>query len=53
MLDACTGEPLLRNAAGRPGFAPRPSWRPISKFEQRALDEGRVVRDLLFFRAIR
>ena len=32
------------------GYAPRPSWRPVSKFEQRALDEGRTVRDLLFCR---
>jgi tRNA (guanine-N7-)-methyltransferase len=52
MLAACTGEPALRNTAGAGlgGFAPRPHWRPVSKFEQRALDEGRVVRDLLFTR---
>jgi tRNA (guanine-N7-)-methyltransferase len=52
MLAACEGEPALRNAAdpGLGGFAPRPLWRPVSKFEQRALDEGRVVRDLLFLR---
>jgi tRNA (guanine-N7-)-methyltransferase len=50
MLMACTGEPLLRNAAGT-GFAARPAWRPVTKFEQRARDEGRPVRDLLFCRA--
>ncbi|MFN2495129.1 MAG: tRNA (guanosine(46)-N7)-methyltransferase TrmB [Pseudonocardiaceae bacterium] len=56
MLAACAGEPALSNAAGAGrggvagGFAARPQWRPISKFEQRALDEGRVVRDLLFSR---
>jgi tRNA (guanine-N7-)-methyltransferase len=48
MLAAATAEPTLRNTAG--GFTPRPAWRPITKFEQRALDEGRAVRDLLFTR---
>jgi tRNA (guanine-N7-)-methyltransferase len=28
----------------------RPAWRPVTKFEQRARDEGRIVRDLLFAR---
>ena len=55
MLAACTGEPTLRNtAAGAPeseGFVARPAWRPVTKFEQRAREEGRVVRDLLFTRA--
>lgn len=50
MLTACTGEPALRNTAGSEDFAPRPTWRPVTKFEQRALDEGRTVRDLLFTR---
>ena len=49
MLAACTGEPALRNAAGA-GYAERPAERPVTKFEQRALDEGRTVRDLLFIR---
>jgi tRNA (guanine-N7-)-methyltransferase len=49
MLAACLAEPGLRNTASH-GFAPRPDWRPITKFEQRARDEGRVVRDLLFAR---
>jgi tRNA (guanine-N7-)-methyltransferase len=48
MLAAATAEPALRNIAG--GFASRPAWRPITKFEQRAVDEGRAVRDLLFTR---
>jgi tRNA (guanine-N7-)-methyltransferase len=46
MLAACTTEPTLRNTAA--GFATRPPWRPVTKFEQRARDEGRAVRDLLF-----
>ena len=49
MLAACVTEPGLRNTAPH-GFATRPAWRPITKFEQRARDEGRVVRDLLFAR---
>jgi tRNA (guanine-N7-)-methyltransferase len=46
MLAACTTELTLRNTAA--GFATRPPWRPVTKFEQRARDEGRAVRDLLF-----
>jgi tRNA (guanine-N7-)-methyltransferase len=49
MLAACVAEPDLRNTAPD-GFATRPAWRPVTKFEQRARDEGRVVRDLLFAR---
>ena len=48
MLAACTAEPSLRNSAAE--FATRPLWRPVTKFEQRARQEGRVVRDLLFTR---
>ncbi|MFN2479250.1 MAG: tRNA (guanosine(46)-N7)-methyltransferase TrmB [Pseudonocardiaceae bacterium] len=50
MLAACIAEPALGNTAGVHGFATRPAWRPVTKFEQRARDEGRVVRDLLFAR---
>lgn len=50
MLDACTGEPSLRNTAVSGGYAPRPHWRPVTKFEQRAREEGREVRDLIFER---
>lgn len=50
MLAACAAEPALRNTATH-GFAERPSWRPVTKFEQRARDEGRTVRELLFTRA--
>jgi tRNA (guanine-N7-)-methyltransferase len=49
MLASCVAEPGLRNTAPD-GFATRPAWRPVTKFEQRARDEGRVVRDLLFAR---
>ncbi|MDQ2882070.1 MAG: tRNA (guanosine(46)-N7)-methyltransferase TrmB [Actinomycetota bacterium] len=50
MLAACVAEPGLRNTASH-GFATRPPWRPVTKFEQRARDDGRMVRDLLFVRA--
>lgn len=52
MMDVCTAESLLGNrfAAEPGGWAPRPSWRPVTKFENRAHDEGRVVHDLIFER---
>ncbi|MFC4005325.1 tRNA (guanosine(46)-N7)-methyltransferase TrmB [Prauserella oleivorans] len=46
MLEVCTGEPALRNRFD--GWAPRPEWRPLTKFERRAEEEGRVSRDLIF-----
>lgn len=52
MMAACSGEPLLRNVhADEPeGWAPRPDWRPVTKFENRARDEGRISHDLIFER---
>lgn len=52
MLEVCAGEPLLRNRyADEPGgWAPRPAWRPVTKFEARAEAEGRISRDLIFER---
>ncbi len=52
MLEVCEAEPALRNLhADEPGgWAPRPEWRPVTKFETRAHDEGRVVHDLLYVR---
>lgn len=52
MLEVCSAEPSLRNrfAGVGPGWAPRPEWRPVTKFEQRAHEEGREIRDLLFER---
>jgi tRNA (guanine-N7-)-methyltransferase len=48
MLAVCSAEPLLRNEFAE--WAPRPEWRPVTKFETRARDEGRVSRDLMFLR---
>lgn len=46
MLDVLAAEPALRNAAD--GYAPKPDWRPLTKFEQRGLKLGHGVWDLLF-----
>ena len=52
MMEVLSGEPLLRNQhPDEPGgWAPRPRWRPVTKFESRANDEGRISRDLMFVR---
>jgi tRNA (guanine-N7-)-methyltransferase len=39
-------EALLENTA--PGFAPRPAYRPLTKFEARGLKLGHGVRDIVF-----
>lgn len=48
MREVTDAEPLLTNPHG--GFAPRPAWRPRTKFESRAEQEGRPSRDLLLVR---
>jgi tRNA (guanine-N7-)-methyltransferase len=48
MLQVLAAEPLLANSAA--GYAPRPDWRPLTKFEQRGLRLGHGVWDLLFRR---
>jgi tRNA (guanine-N7-)-methyltransferase len=55
MLEVLGAEPLLRNRAvgsgsAAPGFAPRPPWRPLTRFEQRGLKLGHGVWDLVFER---
>lgn len=52
MKACCDAEPALTNPyAQQPGgWAPRPLWRPVTKFEQRARHEGREVHDLIFRR---
>jgi len=39
-------EPGLVNTA--PGFAPRPDYRPLTKFESRGLKLGHGVWDIIF-----
>jgi tRNA (guanine-N7-)-methyltransferase len=48
MLEVLSAEPLLANTAA--GFAPRPTWRPQTKFETRGLRLGHGVWDVLFRR---
>lgn len=48
MLQVLSAEPLLVNQAD--GFAPRPDWRPLTKFEQRGMRLGHGVFDLMFLR---
>lgn len=46
MLEVLSAEPTLRNSAQ--GFADRPSYRPVTKFENRGLKLGHGVWDLVF-----
>ena len=48
MLQVLSAEPLLANAAQ--GYAPRPGYRPLTKFENRGLALGHAVCDLVFTR---
>jgi tRNA (guanine-N7-)-methyltransferase len=48
MLEVLNAEPLLRNTAD--GYAPRPEFRPQTKFETRGLRLGHGVWDLMFKR---
>jgi len=46
MLEVLTAESTLANTAE--GFAPRPAYRPVTKFETRGLGLGHGVWDLVF-----
>jgi tRNA (guanine-N7-)-methyltransferase len=48
MLEVLSAEPLLRNTAG--SYAPKPDYRPLTKFENRGLKLGHGVWDLVFRR---
>lgn len=52
MLQVCSAQAALSNEyPDEPGgWAPRPDWRPVTKFETRAREEGRISRDLMFAR---
>ena len=47
MLAVCSAQPHLKNQVAS-GFAPKPAWRPQTKFEARGLRLGHPVADLLF-----
>jgi tRNA (guanine-N7-)-methyltransferase len=46
MLEVLSAEPTLANTAE--GYAPRPDYRPITKFENRGIKLGHGVWDLVF-----
>lgn len=46
MLEVLSAEPTLENTA--PGYAERPAYRPLTKFENRGLKLGHGVWDLVF-----
>ena len=48
MLNTCDESPDLVNLAGRGRFAPRPKWRPLTKFEQRGQRLQHGVWDLVY-----
>jgi tRNA (guanine-N7-)-methyltransferase len=48
MLEVLSQEPLLRNTAQ--AYAPKPSYRPLTKFENRGLKLGHGVWDVVFER---
>jgi tRNA (guanine-N7-)-methyltransferase len=46
MLEVLGADPLLENTAG--GYAPKPGYRPLTKFENRGLKLGHGVWDVVF-----
>ncbi len=50
MLQVLSGEPLLANTAA--AYAPKPDYRPLTKFENRGLRLGHGVWDLVFERRL-
>jgi len=51
MLEVLSASPDLENLHPQgSGYAPRPDWRPVTKFEQQGLDKGHTIQDLLFRR---
>jgi tRNA (guanine-N7-)-methyltransferase len=49
MLEVLSAERHLHNTSE--GYAPRPDWRPLTKFEHRGMKLGHGVWDLVFARA--
>ncbi|MES2973329.1 MAG: tRNA (guanosine(46)-N7)-methyltransferase TrmB [Pseudomonadota bacterium] len=48
ILEVLSAEPLLKNTAD--GFAPKPGYRPLTKFENRGIRLGHGVWDVVFVR---
>jgi len=52
ILEVLSAEPLLSNTAGpsNGGYAPKPDYRPLTKFENRGIKLGHGVWDVVFTR---
>ncbi|MFJ8939653.1 tRNA (guanosine(46)-N7)-methyltransferase TrmB [Streptomyces sp. NPDC102365] len=50
MLEVLSAHPDFENTRPDNGYAPRPDFRPLTRFEAQGLDKGHVVNDLLFRR---
>ena len=50
MMDVLSNAPGFANEAGKGRFAPRPGYRPVTKFEKRGQRLGHGIWDLLFRR---
>ena len=48
MLIVLDHMPEFCNVAGQGQFLPRPDFRPLTKFEQRGINEGRAIFDVLY-----
>ncbi|GGY14540.1 tRNA (guanosine(46)-N7)-methyltransferase TrmB [Streptomyces minutiscleroticus] len=53
MLQVLTAHPDFENTQEDGGYAPRPEFRPLTRFEGQGLEKGHVVHDLLFRRVAR
>lgn len=53
MLEVLTAHPDFENTQADGGFASRPGYRPLTRFEGQGLEKGHVVNDLLFRRVQR
>ncbi|MER0447171.1 tRNA (guanosine(46)-N7)-methyltransferase TrmB [Streptomyces sp. Edi4] len=53
MLEVLEAHPDFENTVEGGGYAPRPPFRPLTRFEGQGLDKGHVVHDLLFRRVAR
>ncbi|WP_457280224.1 tRNA (guanosine(46)-N7)-methyltransferase TrmB [Polaromonas sp. P5_D5] len=53
ILEVLSAEPLLKNTADNStgGYAPKPAYRPLTKFENRGIKLGHGVWDVVFVRA--
>jgi tRNA (guanine-N7-)-methyltransferase len=53
ILEVLSAEPLLKNTADNSngGYAPKPDYRPLTKFENRGIKLGQGVWDVVFRRA--